>query len=140
MLNFPSLLDLWNNYDFARARKRKKKIVFTSNVASWQGGGGEEYNVRASLPSSFARPLLCSQTRSPIRKSTLAICWNTYERIYTTIMPLKHAESRAIQPLFRRYRVWRCSPLFPSVVVVGEDGRQRFKQNRSRTRTRGAIM
>jgi len=28
---------------------RKKKIVFTSNVASWRG----EYNVRASLPSSF---------------------------------------------------------------------------------------
>jgi len=63
-----------------------------------------------------------SQTRSTIRKPTLAICWNTYVRIYTTVMPLKHAESRAIQPLFRRYHVCRCPPLFPSflpsIVVV----------------------
>lgn len=87
--------------------------------------------------SIFFRP--CSQTCSPIRKST--ICWNTYVRIYTAVMPLKHAESRAIQPLFRRYRVWRCSPLFPS-VAFGKGRRAvvvRFRRKRSHERARAAI-
>lgn len=46
-------------------------------------------------------------------------------------MPLKHAESRAIQPLFRRYRVWRCSPLFSSVVLGKGKPTARFKRNHS---------
>lgn len=123
MLNFLSLPAISEITMTLPEHVRERRRLFSRRM--WQVGEEGGYNVRASLPSSFARPLPCSQTRSPIRKSTLAICWNTYERIYTTIMPLKHAESRAIQPLFHRYRVWRCSPLFPSVVVVvGESGRQ----------------